>query len=173
MTSFLQDKHGMAIDKLPSKFDRGALTTWVIKKLKDQCDLDDITYDICQATGWDWQASQNFISQIQADHNLELAIYQIRLYVVIGVGTVLVGLVILIVIYLSAVGYGEIGICRRVPYPEPIYTIYQVLKVDTSFQSCLKLAVLSMWNLYSLSILGLGMVAGGLIGIYNALRRLS
>jgi len=139
-----------------------ALRSYVVRKLTFQEDADDIIYDICQRTGWDWPRSKAFVEQVEGEHRPDLAVWQGWLYLIIGGITALAGLVLVGSVLLVIFGY------------QPLIQYLTHLPGLVSFLDELAFASGIPINLLVYAgLTGLGMLLGGGMGILQALKKIA
>ncbi len=70
-------------------------TEWVVQELARGANRNDIVMQLCQARGWSWQEADQFVAVTEESQHHRIAARQSPLLVVLGLGTVIVGIVLL------------------------------------------------------------------------------
>ena len=70
------------------------LESFVLQALKHQHLRDNIISELCERAGWDWKQAQCFLEKVYADHRSELAPRENRLAFLIGLSTLIEGLIV-------------------------------------------------------------------------------
>ncbi len=123
------------------------LTQRVVKELARQRSRNEIIRTLCEESSMNWPEAEQFVKKVEAEHAHAIARKQGPLMVFLSIGSLLVGAALL--------AYGA--------------EFFMAL-----FQGDALSIILSARNAYLRligSLTGLGMVIGGLIGLYNTMQR--
>jgi len=137
------------------------LRNYVLRKLRYQADPNDIIYEICQQTGWDWRRSKAYIEQVESEHRPDLSVWQGWLYLIIGGVTAMAGLVLLGSVLLALFGsQPSMQFLYRLPVISSL-----VEEMDLTSGAPIRLVIYG-------GVSGLGMTIGGGAGIAQALKKI-
>ncbi|MBI4670992.1 MAG: hypothetical protein HY741_04915 [Chloroflexi bacterium] len=70
------------------------LTQFVIDKLAAVPDREQLVFDVCRLTGWQWDRADLFIKAVEQTHFRRIKLQQSPWLVVIALGTLLIGLLV-------------------------------------------------------------------------------
>jgi len=119
------------------------ITDLIISKLGRQSSRNEIIIAICEKSGLDWTEAERLIQQVEEEHHRSIAIRQTPVLIVISGLTIIGGV--------SLLGYGIMFFMDF--YQMDI--VQRALLVEAGY-----LRIVSM-------LLGLGMLGGGLYGLWN------
>ena len=120
------------------------LTTLIIKELGRHRDRKDIIQKICERDGLNWQEAEQLITLVEAQNRRAIATRQTPLLLFLSIGTLLLGLGLLVINMDILSGFFQKDL------------LGQVLSLQSSYYRVLGF------------ITGLGMTAGGLVGLWKA-----
>ena len=126
--------------------DKQQATEFVLKEFKRQRHRNDIIMELCQKTGASWEQGQHFVQRVEAENRQEITASTVPLLLMIGAVIILGGL--------GLVGYAAIQTLEGTLFSAPGIPIPGTGNI-------------------AYSVTGLGMLAGGTIGILRALRQLT
>jgi hypothetical protein len=152
----------MQAPRYTNEEDLDALRSYIVRKLTFHEDADDIIYDICQHTGWDWARSKAFVEQVESENRPELSVWQGWLYLVIGGLTALAGLVLVGSVLLIVFGYRPL-----IQYLIHLPGLVALLD-ELAFASGIPINLLVYAGLS-----GLMMLVGGGLGILQGLKKIA
>ncbi len=130
------------------------LRKWVVGSLSGHRKPNDIIFQLCQRTGWEWNRSKSFVEQVvQIDQK---AVHQRRLPLLVALGVFMVAGGVLL--FLPAL-FDMINLLSRIEPPLDLDKIlFITLQARVGFLTSLRL------------ITGMGMIVGGGWGIGVAIR---
>lgn len=120
------------------------LTTLIIKELGRHRDRKDIIQKICERDGLNWQEAEQLITLVEAQNRRSIATRQTPLLLFLSIGTLLLGIGLLVINMDILSGFFQKDL------------LGQVLSLQSSYYRVLGF------------ISGLGMTAGGLVGLWKA-----
>ena len=120
------------------------LTTLIIKELGRHRDRKDIIQKICERDGLNWQEAEQLITLVEAQNRRAIATRQTPLLLFMSIGTLLLGIGLLVINMDILSGFFQKDL------------LGQALSLQSSYYRVLGL------------ITGLGMTAGGLVGLWKA-----
>ncbi len=74
--------------------DQAELTTYVMQRLGQHVTRNDLVFELCQRTGMSWDQATAFVREVEEQHGPQIARRQSLLFVVLGVGILLTGIVL-------------------------------------------------------------------------------
>jgi len=120
-------------------------TEFVIRELGKHHQRNDIIQKLCETGGMNWSQAEKFLQTVESQNQSSIARRQSPLVAVIGVFTVIIGL----------------GIA--------LFTVYETLQGAIYFLLALPIPYLGNIILF---LTGLGMVAGGIRGMWDTIVRI-
>ena len=120
------------------------LTTFIIKELGRHRDRKDIIQKICERDELNWQEAEQLITSVETQHRRAIATRQTPLLLFLSIGTLLLGIGLLAINMDILSGFFQKDL------------LGQVLSLQSSYYRVLGF------------ITGLGMTAGGMIGLWKA-----
>ena len=120
------------------------LTNLIIKELGKHHDRNEITRKICERSELNWKEAEQLIALVETQHRRTIATRQSPLLLFLSVGTLLLGLGLLAFNMQILFGF----------FQKDIFG--QILSLQSSYYRILGL------------VTGMGMTAGGLVGLWNA-----
>jgi hypothetical protein len=132
--------------------DLDLLADEVVNRLSRSVPLDDLIYEVCRATGVDWNHGREFVAQAVADHHRQIDRRRFVIWLTISIAIGVAGTAVLLHAAFQAYEYA------------------QVLPPEMALESPLNLFAYIVQNEYLLYELPLGaaMLAGGSLGIRSA-----
>lgn len=127
------------------QFTDAELTEYVVSRLGKYADRQDLVFELCQATGLDWRQAEAFVQQVQDRQRTRIARRQSPILIIIGIGILLGGVALTFVSARSLILLYQ---------TEPIYA------VDPR----------RSYEILGALVTGIGMIAGALLGLWQALR---
>ena len=123
------------------------LTRRIVAELARQHDRNDIIQMVCERAGMEWPQAAQLVKQVEAEQAHTIARKQSPLLIFLSIGSILIGAALLYLAFDYVMGFLQ----------------GHALEELLNFRS----------GLYRLAgaVTGLGMVVGGLIGLYNTLLR--
>ena len=64
-------------------FNEEELKNQILQSLKRRADADDLTFESCKKTGWDWKKSSDFIRAIQSEHGSEIGLLWGKVFLIL------------------------------------------------------------------------------------------
>jgi len=120
------------------------LTSLIIKELGKHHDRKEITRKVCEQGGMNWKEAEQLIALVEAQHRRVIATHQSPLLLFLSIGTLLLGL-------------GLLAFNMQILFAFFQKDVFgQILSLQSSYYRILGL------------ITGLGMTAGGLVGLWKA-----
>jgi hypothetical protein len=121
------------------------LTPFIVKELSRHHDRKEVVRKVCERGGLNWKEAEHLVDQVEAQHGRAIAKRQTPLLLFISIGTLLLGL------GLSAMNL------------QPLLAFFQkdIMGQALSLQS-------SYYQILGL-LTGVGMTAGGLVGLWKAM----
>jgi len=119
------------------------ITDLIISKLGRQNSRNEIIIAVCEKSGLDWTEAEKLIQQVEEENHHTIAIRQSPVLIIISGLTVIAGLGLLGYGIMFFIGFFQVEIVQR------------ALLVEAGY-----LRIVSM-------LLGLGMLGGGLYGLWN------
>lgn len=120
------------------------LTTFIIKELTKHHDRKDIIQKICERWGMNWKDAERLITLVESNHKRTIATGQTPLLLFLSIGTLLLGIGLLAFNMQVLLAFFQKDV------------LGQVLSLQGSYYRIVGL------------ITGLGMTAGGLVGLWKA-----
>ena len=120
------------------------LTTLIIKELGKHHDRKDIARKLCEQSGLNWKEAEQLIALVEAQHKRAIAGRQTPLLLVLSIGTLLLGIGLLAFNMQILTAFFQKDV------------LGQILSLQSSYYRILGL------------LTGLGMTAGGLVGLWKA-----
>jgi hypothetical protein len=146
--------------------DNNELSAHIVKQLAEAEEVDDVIFDVCQLTGYDWDTAKALVAQVQQDREPEIVKKQFPLMFAVALIIFLGGLLL--------VSYGLYALVRRQTVPGDLQAfLAQIIekRVDpvTGFRSAVwPYFYLFLYNLYnpiSAILFGGAMIYGSLVGM--------
>ncbi|MBC8504502.1 MAG: hypothetical protein ISR58_11450 [Anaerolineales bacterium] len=128
------------------------LSSYVIKELSSFEEINDIVFEICNRTGWDWRQGEEFVIEVQADHQRLVTRRRNRLLVPLGMAIFLAGAAL--TLYTGDILWRDYN---------TIYSRY------VSNEAIIEALINIFINNGYLFILGIGMLIGGAYGLGKTL----
>jgi hypothetical protein len=123
------------------------LKAMIVRDLVKQRDRNDIIEAVCEQGGLDWQQSEELVQQVETEQAHAIARGQTPLMIFLSVGTVAIGMLFL------------------------AYSI-QILKLIFRANPLAGILLLASNNVpLAVGVIGLAMIAGGMIGMWKMLSR--
>ncbi len=123
------------------------LTQRVVNDLARHRSRNEIIRSVCEESSMNWPEAAEFVRNVEAEHAHAIARKQSPLMIFLSIGSVLIGAALLV--------YGA-------EFFKAFFSGHAISAILSVRSAYLRLAG---------SLTGLGMVIGGLIGLYDALRR--
>jgi len=118
---------------------------FVIRELGKHHQRNEIIQKLCENVGMNWSQAEKFMRRVETEHRSSIALKQGPIITMVGVGTIIIGLVITFgIIILTLQGYIIFFLSFPVPYLGNIFYFF----------------------------VGAAMIAGGLRGIWDTVRHL-
>lgn len=125
--------------------DHAEATEFVVRELGKHRSRDEIIRTLCEQAGFDWKRAQQFVRQVETEQGSRIALRQSPLIVILGLGTLLAGIVITLWVTLETLS-GTIIFLLSMPIPYLGNFVYFTT--------------------------GLGMIAGGFLGLWRTIKAL-
>jgi hypothetical protein len=74
--------------------EREKLRQWVVKKVSGYVKINNVVFEVARKTGWTWDASQQFVREIQEDYQKEIKIRRFPILALGGFSIFFIGLYI-------------------------------------------------------------------------------
>ncbi len=123
------------------------LTQSIIRDLVKQRSRNDIIQRVCERAGLNWPQAEQLVRRVEADHAHAIARGQSPLLILLSIGSILIGLALLYLAIDYLVGFVNAQLLEEL------------------------LSVRSAWYRLAGGVTGLGMVVGGLIGLWRTTSR--
>jgi hypothetical protein len=120
------------------------LTALIIKELSKHHDRKDLIHKICEQAGLNWNEAEQLIALVEAQHRRTIAGRQTPLLLFFSIGTLLLGIGLLVFNMQVLAAFFQKDV------------LDQVLSLQSSYYRILGL------------ITGMGMTAGGMVGLWKA-----
>jgi len=125
--------------------DQAEATEFVVRELGKHRSQDDIIRALCEQAGFNWKQAQQFVKRVEAEHGNRIAMRRSPILVIIGLGTLLIGVGLTLWVTLETL-QGTIIFFISMPIPYLGNLVY--------------------------FITGLGMIAGGIAGLWSTIKAL-
>lgn len=125
--------------------DHAEATEFVVRELGKHRSRDDIIRTLCEQAEFDWRQATQFVRRVETEHGQRIAMRQSPLIVILGVGTILAGIVITLWVTVETLN-GTIIFLLSLPIPYLGNLVYFTT--------------------------GLGMIAGGCLGLWQTIKAL-
>ena len=120
------------------------LTTLIVKELGKHHDRKEITRKVCEQSGLNWREAEQLIALVEVQHKRAIAGHQTPLLLFLSIGTLLLGIGMLAFNMEILMAFFQKDV------------LGQVLSLQSSYYRILGL------------LTGLGMTAGGMVGLWRA-----
>jgi hypothetical protein len=131
---------------MDATMDQSEATDFVIRELGKLHQKNDIVQKLCDATSMNWGEAERFVQQVEAQNRGKIAQNQTPMVAILGGLTIIAGFAVSIFILYQTLVNGLIIIFLRLPIPYLGNIVY--------------------------FLIGVGMIAGGLRGIWDTIVRM-
>ena len=152
---------------LPEGETRESLEEFILAEIrKGRGDEDQLLPRLCERTGWDWEQSRHFLQEVEQKERLQIRLDQTRLYLIGALVLGLVGAGFIVLAFEFQHGSGDFSQCLMLEYTQA----WKQIIGEGAFTPCL------IWNSnlivdpVLLSVVGFLMIAGSLLGAFQAIR---
>jgi len=147
------------------------LKNQILQSLKRKADVDDLTFNLCKKTGWDWKTASDFIASIRRDHGNEIEFLWAKAFSILGIACVAVGILILFYFFDVSVGWNNVALCLQNSFQG------QAASASTRLTTsdCLTMAFLGFLAIFSnnYGYIAMTLIIGGLTGFILAQRQMN
>jgi hypothetical protein len=143
------------------------LKNQILQSLKRRADVDDLTFDLCKQTGWDWKKASDFIVSIRNEHGGEIEFLWGKVFSILGIACVAIGLLILFYFFDVYVGWNNVASCLPHSFQGQMSTI-------SATNACLSFTFLGMLETFSnhYGYIAITLIIGGFTGFLIAQRQM-
>ncbi len=142
--------------------DLDALAALALKELKRGHNPSDIIQHLCEWTGWDWRQAEQFLESVRDDNRSQLKAYKNRLFILVSLVMIADGM-LNVAIFVVWVFYNPRS--GRISLPDDMQSGIMTL-FNQFFWVFAKFPI--AYFFYSLALIGIGMIIGGVIGILRS-----
>jgi hypothetical protein len=89
------------------------LKNHILQSLRRRADVDDLTFELCKQTGWDWKKASDFINSIRSEHGGEIDFLWAKVFSILGIACIAIGLLILFYFFDVYVGWNNVALCLQ------------------------------------------------------------
>ena len=89
------------------------LKNHILQSLRRRADVDDLTFELCKQTGWDWKKASEFITSIRSEHGGEIDFLWAKVFSILGIACIAIGLLILFYFFDVYVGWNNVALCLQ------------------------------------------------------------
>lgn len=128
--------------------DQQAATAFIISELGKHRSRNDIIQTLCEQSNTTWSEVERLVQQVEAQHRRDIAARQSPLLILLGAGTIVVGIGLICYSILYFANFVQLDILREL------------------------LGLRSAYVMIGTFLTGLAMIAGGIIGFWKTFIRL-
>jgi len=147
------------------------LKNQILQSLKRRADVDDLTFNLCKKTGWDWKKSSDFIATVQREKGSEIEFLWVKIFSILGIACLAIGILILFYFFDVYVGWNNVASC----FQQSIQGQAAAASTPLSTNDCLSMTFLgfleSLGNHYG--YIAITLIVGGFAGFIIAQRQMN
>ncbi len=151
-------------------FNEDELRNEILQSLKRRADVDDLTFNLCNKTGWDWKKSSEFVASIQRDHGPEIEFLWLKIFSILGIVCVAIGILILFYFFDVYVGWNNVASCFQQSFHGQAAAASSPLTVS----NCLSMTLLGFLGVFGnhYGYIAITLIIGGFAGLIIAQRQM-
>jgi hypothetical protein len=146
------------------------LKSQILQSLKRRADVDNLTFDLCKQTGWVWKKSSDFIASIRRDHGSEIEFLWAKVFSILGIACVAIGVLILFYFFDIYVGWNNVASCLQKSFQSQAAAASNNL----TGSDCLSMTFLGVLGTFSnnYGYIAITLIVGGFAGFIIAQRQM-
>jgi hypothetical protein len=142
----------------------------ILQSLKRRADVDDLTFELCKQTGWDWKKASDFIASIRNEHGGEIDFLWAKVFSVLGIACIAAGFLILFYFFDVYVGWNNVALCLQ----HSLQSQASATSNSVPAGNCLFITFLGILEAFSnqYGFIAVSLIIGGFAGFILAQRQM-